>query len=572
MFAAVFRRFSLLALASLTLTGWAAVHAADLAPTEQLLPPNVLVYFSVPSCTDFQERFADTNFGRMVNDAAMADVRAEVMKKFEEASQDAEDEIGMPLSDLMAIPTGEAAFAVVQPPGEKLGLIVFLDVGDHEDLLDKLLDKAEQGIEEKGQLTRSTDEFEGTEITVYTDENAGPNDPVKGFSFFVKDGMFVLGTTVDLLEAALVRWDGQHDRTFAGDATFGYILERCDLPGDDEPVMTWFFNPLGLFKAGMAAAGPEVGMQGAMVMGFLPVLGLDRVKGMGGVVDMATSDYDVVSQSLIYVEQPVTGVLRALVCPPAEQTPPPFVSAEVANLNAVHWDVQGAYEAVEQVWDFFTAPGTFGKMMDDAAVAPDGPGLHPKDDMIDLLTGQIFMIQDFQKGDDLQQQKLAFLFEVNDEKRMQEVIGKLTSMEGVDVSVREFRGTKIYESENPPPGQQVSPAVAVGQDYLMFAVNVELLESLLRGDEGNSLAKSTDFQELRGEFPDKVSTLGFQRQERVMEALYAMIRQGIEQDGEVDPNILPDFDAIRKYFGVTGSYSIPDEKGVFTASFGFPTE
>ena len=572
MFAAVSRRLMLSAVAALSLAGWSRLPAADLAPTDRLLPPNVLLYVSAPSCTEFQERFASTNFGRMVNDPAMADIRAEVMDKFEEASREAESEIGMPLSDLMAIPTGEAAFAVVQPPGEKLGFSLFLDVGDHEDLLDTLLDKAEQSIEDEGQLTRGSEEFEGTEITTYTNENAGPNDPIQGMAYFVKDGMFVLATSVDLLEASLVRWDGDHDRTFADDETFGYILDRCDLPGDDEPVLTWYFNPLGLFKAGMAAAGPQVGMQGAMVMGFLPVLGLDRVKGMGGLMDMATGEYDVVSHSVIYVAQPPTGVLQALVCPPAEQTPPPFISAEIANINGIHWDIQGAYEAVGQVWDFFTAPGTFGKIMDDAAVSPDGPGLHPKDDIIDLLTGQMYMLQDFESGGDLQQQRLAFLFELEDEQAMQDVIGKLTSMDGVDVSIREFRGTKIYEAENPPAGQPMSPALAVANGYLMFAMNVELLESLLRGDDGNSLAKSADFQELRSAFPDKVSTLGFQRQDRVMEALYEMIRQGMEQDDEFNAELLPEFDAIRKYFGVTGSYSIPDEKGVFTASFGFPVE
>lgn len=571
MFAVVMRRGMLAAAMLVSFAGASRLVAADAVPTDKLLPPNVLLYFSVPSCAEFHERFIETGFGQMVNDPAMADIREEVMKKFEEASEKAEKDIGMPLSDLLAIPSGEVSLAVVQPPGQKLGVIAFLDVGDHQDLLDQLLEKAEAGLKEDGNLTRSTDEFEGTEITVYTNENAGPNEPFTGFAWCVKDSMFLAGSSVDLLEAALVRWDGQHDKTFSTDATYKYIMDRCDLEGDTAPVMSWYFNPLGMLKAGMAAAGPEVGMQGAMVMGFLPVLGLDRLKGMGGVSDMATDEYEGISNMVIYVDQPVTGVLRALVCPPADQTPPAFIPAETANLNGLNWDVPGAYAAIEQVYDFFTQPGTFGKMMDDAATAENGPGLHPKDDFLDLLSGQIYMIQEIgmEEGAAQPQQKICMLFGLKDEARMQEVVAKLTSMEGVDVSVREFNGIKIYEAENPPAGQPMSPAAAVGKGHLMFSVNVELLESLLRGDEGDSLAKSEDYQLVRAEFPDQVSTFSFQRQDQVMEMLYQVIKQGLANDDEFDVELLPDFEALRKYFGVAGSYAVPDEKGVFISSFSF---
>ena len=240
----------------------------------------------------------------------------------------------------------------------------------------------------------------------------------------------------------------------------------------------------------------------------------------------------------------------------------------------MNWDVPGAYAAIEQVYDFFTQPGTFGKMMDDAANDDNGPGLHPKDDFLDLLTGQIYMLQELEleEGNPQPQQKLCFVFGVTDEAKMQEVVTKLTNMDGVDISVREFNGIKIYEAENPPAGQPMSPAAAVGKGHLMFSINVELLESLLREDTGNSLAKSEEFKLVRAEFPAEVSTFSFQRQDAVMEFLYDIMKQGLANDDEFDVELLPDFEAIRKYFGVAGSYSIPDEKGVFMSSFSFRTD
>ncbi|MEZ6064609.1 MAG: hypothetical protein R3B90_02625 [Planctomycetaceae bacterium] len=402
----------------------AVAEATDTVATAKLLPPNVLLYVNIPNVNEFYERFSETGMGQMVHDPALADLRAEVMRKFEEASAEAEEEIGMPLSDVLTIPSGQVAFAMLQPPGQQLGVVMLMEVGDGQARLDELLEKAEAEIEEQGELTRSSDEFEGTEITVWTNENAGPNEPFKSLTYFVKDNTFVVGSGVELMEAVLVRWDGDHDRTFANDETFAYILDRCSPDGPDSTVASWYFNPLGLFKSGMQAAGPEVAMQSAMVMGFLPVLGFDRLKGMGGTLDFNTEEFDMVSHSVIYVKQPTTGVLRALECPVADLTPPKFVPATTSNINVVNWDVQGAYTAVQETWDFFTAPGTFDNMMDEAEESEEGPGIHPKQDFIDLLTGRIHLIQELPKDFNNPEQRMVFLFGVNDQQRMEEVLSR----------------------------------------------------------------------------------------------------------------------------------------------------
>jgi hypothetical protein len=102
-------------------------------------------------------------------------------------------------------------------------------------------------------------------------------------------------------------------------------------------------------------------------------------------------------------------------------------------------------------------------------------------------------------------------------------------------------------------------------------MQVEMLEGLLRSG-GAPLAESEDFQLVAEEFPEKVSTFSFQRQDLVMEALYGMVKEGLAGQEDFDVELLPEFDALRKYFGLAGSYSIPDEKGVFMSSFSFPKD
>jgi hypothetical protein len=565
---AVSRRFLFGLLALAALKAPAAVRGDDVVPTENLLPPNVLLLVNIPDVDDFKERMGESSLGALIHDPSMNDVRAEVMKKFEEASKEAEEEIGMPLSDLLSIPSGAAAFALVQPAGGKLGGVVILDAGDHVEQLNALLKKGEGQMEMNG-LTRSSTEFEGSEITTWTDENAA-DQPINSVSYLVKDGVLVASNSVDLVKDVLARWEGDHDETFAENETFAYIMDACQ-EDDSEPVLTWYVDPLGLFRGAIQAAGPEAGMQAAMVMGFLPVLGIDSLKGMGGVLEMSTEDYDGISRSLIYVEPPLSGVLRVMRCPPADLTPPKWIPATTSTINGMSWDVPGAYDAVEQMVDFFTAPGTTAKFLDDAAKHPMGPGLHPKTDFLDLLSGRIYMIQELEAGEGgMPQQRFLVMLGVNDQKRMEEVVGKLTTTEGVDLKVRDFNGVKIYEADG--PGGQFEPAAAISNGYLMFASGTDLLESVLRGDSDEPLSADEDYQAVAEVFPAEVSTFSFSRQGDVMEGLYDLGVQALEQQDDFDVSILPEFEAIKKYFGLAGSYSVPDEKGVLMISFSLKPE
>ncbi len=560
---------ALFGLSALSLLLPAPSSAAGLTPTDKLLPPNVLLYLSLPNVTELQNKWSDTSLGQLAHDPAMADLNAFLMEKFEEVSREVEDELGMPLSDVFAVPTGEVALALLQPPGQQIGGLLFVDTGEHVDLLETLLDKFDEEISNKAK--KSTDEFDGTEITIYEPENNPPNSPLKSLCYFIKEGMLVFGTDVSLLESVLVRWDGDHDRTFADDDVYQYITERCQQNQKGNPTLIWFVNPLGLFKAGMSAAGPEVAMQSAMVMGFLPVLGLDRLKGMGGTSNLATDEFDMVSSSVIYVEQPATGILKVFQCPPTSIAPAEFIPAQVTNISGVNWDVQGAYEAVEQTWDFFTSPGTFAKMMDDAEDDPDGPGIHPKKDFLDLLSGNIQIVQEMPQkivyGEQAVAQRIAFLFKIKDEARMKEVVESVMNMDGADVRKREFQGTTIYETDESAGVQPISPAVAIAKGYLFFTLNVELLENMLRGNDGESLANSPDFRDIVKRMPKQVSTYSFAKQADMLEPLYGALKENLAEEDDFDVDLLPDYDVLRKYIPNTGSYSIPDEKGVFMQSF-----
>ena len=178
---------------------------AESVPSARVLPSDVYVYFSIPSVTELKARWGKTAFGKIQNDPAFADFKKEIEDFLEKATREFETQTRMKVKDLLDIPTGEVAVALMKPPKEKLAAVAFLDFGKSEDVVDQLLAKLEDAMDAQN-ADRKVQEFENTRIVVYTMPNAekekGPFKP--GFSYFVKDTQLVLSTHVSALGIGLV--------------------------------------------------------------------------------------------------------------------------------------------------------------------------------------------------------------------------------------------------------------------------------------------------------------------------------------------------------------------------------
>jgi len=536
------------------------LSAADRTPTDRLLAPGVLAYMSIPDVVQFKEKYSHTGYGEMANDPALEEVRTEIMDKFHEVSKEVQDEIGVPLSDLLEIPSGEMAIAVTKPAGNEVGVVLFLDFAGHEDAFNTLLDKLD------GELTNqewksSKDSFEGTDINIW--KNPGNGDGPETLAYIVKDSRFIASNLVGNIEAALIRWDGKHKSTLAESDTYAYTIKKCS-DGDKVSSMYWYVGLDAIIQSGLQFAARE-SPQVAMGAAFLPILGIDKIKGVGGTIDMSTDEFDLESRTLLYIQQPATGIINMFVCPAAEQTPPSILPADLTNVSGVNWDVQKAFKTLGDTIDTFQRPGFFEEQLDKAENDPNGPGLHPKRDFVDLLNGRFHMIQELPEDGNPQQQQMVIMFELTDEARMKDSINSLMKMDGVESQTRDFKGTTIYESEAQGP---VQPSMAIAQGHLMLSLNTALLERLLRSEKTESpLATDADFKTISGHFPKQVSTYSFARQDKAMESLYKMMKSGLENDENFDVDKLPPFEKLAKYFGLSGSYSVPDDNGVFMMSF-----
>jgi len=558
---------------------WAAaipVYAEDDedgATGEALLPKEVLVYFSLPSIPELKERLDGSLSGDMLQDPEFQPFMDGVKAKIEEASAKMKEEVGVTVDDLLAIPQGEITFAVIELPPRKLAMVLLLDYGDSRDTIDTLIGKMEEGLKESG------GEVEGEEvgevnIRTFTFEQEGEN-PFNKLAYFDHDNYLAFASDPEALKAVLERWDGKSEETFASHEIFGYIIDQCTTDGRD-PLMKWYVNPIGLTQSAISLMQAQV-PQAGLVLGFLPVLGLDKLKAMGGASDIAVDDFDAVYKSFFYVEQPTSGVLNVFQFPATDLAPPKWVPADVTVYSAMNWNVSGAYTAIETLVDSFQGPGALGKLIDQLAENDEGPQVHLKKDVIDQLTGQIHIVigatdeEADPNPENVEQAtpKMIFALDVKNAAKLNAVLVKAAKSEGFQGKTRDFEGITIYEMENPGGG---GASLAVADKHLMIATDDALLENALRPSSDTApLSADAVYKTVSKKFPKKVSMLGFQNGNSQLQTLYQMVKAGTVPDMPEEfrelTMKLPEYESLKKYLRASGGYTVPDKEGALSVSF-----
>ena len=543
---------------------------AEAPSVDQLLPPGVLLHVKFSDVSDLRERLPKTSLGKLYQDESMAKIRDEVQKGFDKASEEANKELGFPLSDLLNLPTGEASFALVQPAGRDLAGVALMDIGDHKETLDKALGKLDEALTTKGGAKKKTETVEDVEVTVYELAKEGDSEDAakKTFCYFVNDGVFVGGSDFALLEEILGRWDGESEDVLAEQEVYSYIREKTATRSEDEgAAIEWYVDPIGLITAGLNSS-EETAMQALMFSSYLPMVGLDKFKGMGGSLDLAQDGYDMHTKTLTYVEQPTSGVLRAFEFPATDLTPPAWVGADAPAYSAMNWDASGAYTALTEMTDaIMSKPGFADQQV--AGISKD-LGFHLKDDLLDLLDGQIIFLSDVKADSEPVAQRMLIALKIKDSAKFQETLNTLLAKAGSAVTERDFEGSKVYDISAPDPN--MSPALTLSKDNLFVSTHADMLESALRTSREETLADSKKFQEIKKLFPAKNSMVSYSDTAKNLKPYYDMLKSGKLDgvtEGTFNSSLFPDFDKISKYLSISGTYTVPDEKGVYTEGFLF---
>ncbi|MBC7964309.1 MAG: hypothetical protein H7Z17_00160 [Fuerstia sp.] len=581
MFLARFKK--VLLTSAVMLGGLCGVAAAQTADTKvlsnQILPKDTYFYMSMPSVEGFKESFEKSSGGRLFADPALEEFKAEVTNAMSSEMQDSlskvHDALGLTVEELMAIPTGEVTIAVSKASSNKMGLILFMDYGSHESEVKGLLEKASAALNSVDELEAANVEHDGTELTMYTvtSDVAKQTPLAKEFGWFLKDERLVVSNSGALLKLTLDNWAGGSEKTLKNNSVYAYIMEKCEsTPGAG--LMTTYVDPVGMFTALVqtGSLGPN-GAPAGMAIGFFPTLGINQLKGIGSSGEMGGDEFEGVSRSFLYCEQPPQAAMQIFQFDTVDAVPPSWVKEDASVWMATKWKAGEAYAAVETLFDMFQGAGAFESQIEN--LSTQGPQVHIKNDVIDQLDGRMQIVMS--PGDRTSKaasDDMLFAIGVKDDQAFGDLLNKLTSQPGFPGETREVNGATVYEIE-PGNGQKIAFTVANSQ--LLIAVGGNQLEQALRNDNDvRPLADSDDFKAVSEHFPEGALAVTFSRPAEQYRRLYDMLRDGEAAENfpgmedlfsKIDFSKLPSFEVIEKYMTPTGGYWVGDENGVLMEQF-----
>ena len=552
--------------------------------SQQILPKDTYFFMSMPSVEGMKEAFLESSAGQLWADPGLDEFKTEVETAFgaemNEGFAHVQEVLGLTVEELLAIPTGEVALAFSKAPPNKMGAILFFDFGDHESQVQGLLEKAMGALSNIPDLEAANIEHDGTELTMYSVKNdvAKQTPLAKEFGWFLKDERLVISNSSALLKLTLDNWDGTSEKNLAANEVFAYIMEKCETePGSS--MMTTYVDPVGLFTQ-LVQTGSlgEAGLGAGIAIGFFPTLGLNQLKGIGSVGEMGGEEYEGISRSFVYCEQPPQAAMQLFQLDTVDPMPPAWIKDGTSAWMATTWKVDEAYLAVESMVDMFQGPGALEGMVE--KIASQGPQIHIKHDLIDQFDGKLNMVmapagrESAAASDDI-----LIAIGVKDNEKFAEMLTRIVAQPGFPGETRELEGATIYEIS---PGNGQTIAFTVANNQLLIGVGGAQLEQAVRNDDDlRPLSESEDFKAVAEHFEEGALAVTFTRPAEQYRRLYDMLRDGLAADSfpgmdemfsKIDFSKLPPFEVVEKYLAPAGGYWIGDENGVMINTFSLARE
>jgi len=259
-------------------------RAADLPRPAQLLPPETVVFAEASNFTQLTEQFKKTNYYKLYKDPAMAPFINDLKAKLAEEVKKSEDELVKAVLGMDALPSGRVAVALLPGPGQgfaKPHVLMIIEWGEAkakvQEALDNVLAKAaEEGVRKK------TEEYRGVNIIAAVHESEADFAP----SYCFIDDCLIGSTNTDLLKPVIARIKGAGGAALADDADYNAAIKAVGPHHDiDFYVNLKQLRELIIAEAPAGKAGPIVtnlGLDNVISFSFAAAIARDGGRDSSG--------------------------------------------------------------------------------------------------------------------------------------------------------------------------------------------------------------------------------------------------------------------------------------------------
>jgi len=588
-----------------------------LPKTAKLVPSETIVLVDIDNFSLLRAQFEKINLYKLYKDPAMGAFFDDVKTKWEEKKQQADNEIFRIIADAGALPRGRAAIALVlneqtkdanEPPA-----VFIIEWGDNIDKARAAVDKIVQKAIEDGSH-RKTDEYRGVDITIITDESS------ETLSYCFIDDCLIGSTNSDILEFVIAHIKGADSPTLADDNDYADTIKTVGSSAGGQ--IECYVNIKQLIETTIAE--DTFGKAKTLIdnLGLNNVISLGCSVDLAGGPGGSSS-----AKAFLKIDGAKNGICKMLEVESATLRIPQFIPASACSVSFVNLNIKKAFEELANILNSISPQFAVILYMPLMPPGPQGePALQLKADFIDHLGSQIIIAQSINKSPSNvasqpsradTQSIVAIAIENRSalEKTLSLLHSKMIAPNNPDAS-RQLLGHTIYSVDlsaflpgfGPPPKQPMQAsagpratkkppsAFTVTDTHLIFASEpvVEQAIRALSSSDAESVSSAEWFTKAKSNIPSVVGLADLQDNAASVENFWSTMRELMKTDkgksgdssaefsvginsGSLLPNLilsqggselfnfglLPEFDVVRKYFGLSASYGLSRPDGFF---------
>ena len=602
---------------ALVLTATSLLRAA-IPPAENLLPSDTLGFFAVPDFAASRAAAKSSPGWMFWDDPAMKPFHDKLVAKWNaQFVAPLERDLGVKVDDFTDLLQGQLTLAVTAnganghddtPPG----LLLLLDAKNQSSSLKTNLAALVRKWRDAGRALR-TEQFHGLSFTVVplsSNDFAGvfpkkppvseigkePAKPAKPGEIYLTqfDSLLVVGNSPKVIEPVAAHLTGGSVPAIADNAVFA----RDKLSQFREhPQYYGWFNGKGFFdlinQATSENAGDDSQSPNLAAVKAVATLGLAGMKS-ASVALRETREGTLLTVHITAPESERAGLLKILALAPKDASVPPFVPADAVKFTRVRLDGKQTWAELQKMIADVSPSGQAGldaiiKMANQVGQQKN-PGFDIRNDLFGNLNDDLIIYQKPVTGNslaELNDPPTLYLVAVANPEAMINAIKTVTAISNPresEAPVREFLGRKIY-SIGVKPGVGAAPGrswfASSSGGYVAFSSDSAILEEFLRNADGRNKPLRED--------PGLLSALqylggaggglfGYENQRETLRVAFKAMKNTVAADNTMkmfppvvrqwlDFTLLPDFDAVSKYFYISTFVGGANSEGLTFKAF-----
>jgi hypothetical protein len=575
----------------------ASATAKVLPKTAKLIPPETILLVDIDDFNQLKVQFEKNNLYKLYKDPAIAAFVEDFKTKLREKIQELDDnDIFKTIFNSDVLPQGRVAVALV--PNEQARdanepmVLIITQWGEEFDKIKEAVGKMlEKNIELGGHQKRSED-YRGVSIETVIDEAS----TVLNYCFI--DDCFIATTNPDLLKFVIAHIKGASSPTLASESDY------TDTMGAIGP-----YHDIDFYVNIKQVIETIFTKDSTGTIQTTTNLGLDNVTSAGCSIGFGrTAGSSACGKVFLKIEGGKKGICKMLDVESAVLKAPRFIPESTYSATFLNLNIKKAYDELYNILYSFN-PTTAALIP--TILLPPGPqgepGLELKADVIDHLGSQIILAKSTRKpfsSGSMPVESLVALA-VNNHNALEESVSVLYSTISPDAR-RELLGYTIYLISLPPlplPSGEVTPmqepsapstlqmpnlAFTITDTHLIIGVEstVERAIRALSSTEAASFSSAEWFSWCQSAIPSVVGLAFFEDTTASGEFFWWMMKEheksadndssislGISmssnfglsfaQSGLFNFSLLPEFETVRKYFGLSTFYGVSRPDGFF---------